>query len=134
MRLDEGVEEAFVGTAPDLSKLKRAKRRELHLEGCRVEGDGGRAEARDDVVFGDAADRGERDEAGTVELEHKTATDHVAKLAVGLAPVPGLAEVLGEGAAAGAWVLSDERADEVDIGGGDRATAVLERDVHGGRE
>lgn len=60
-----------------------------------------------------------------MEIEHEASAHHVAKLAIGLTPVPGLTEELRERSATRFGVASDELAYELEIGVGDLPATVL---------
>ena len=85
-----------------LAELERTDRGELGTKQCRVDVDRHGALASGDIIRWRLANRGELDEATPMELEHEAAAHHVAESAVGLAPVPRLAEELRERAPAGA--------------------------------
>jgi hypothetical protein len=68
-----------------------------------------------------------------MQREHETAANHVAKLAIWLAPVPGFAEKFRKLAATGGGVLGDELANKIGVSVGHLAAAVLELHFfHGG--
>ena len=89
--------------------------------------------AIDDVIGRSTANRRKLDRVRAMECEHEAAADHVAKLTVGLAPVPGFAEELRKFPATGAGVLGDESADKLDVALGDHPPPVLQLHFfHGG--
>jgi hypothetical protein len=65
-----------------------------------------------------------------MELEHEPPAHHVAQRAVGLDPVPGATQPLGERATALLGMRRDQLPDERDVGDGDGATAIAEHGIH----
>jgi hypothetical protein len=92
--LDQAVEEPFARRPPYLLNVQRfnfpqpgAQRLALDLDRA------GFAATSERIGWSHPARR-QLDVSGAVECEHQAAADHVARLAVGLHPVPGLAELL----------------------------------------
>jgi hypothetical protein len=67
---------------------------------------------------GSAASVREGDVFFAVKGEEETATDHISAGAVGLNPVPGVTELIGELASAVVGVVLNELLDEIDLLGG----------------
>jgi hypothetical protein len=128
--LDETIEERFVRCAPDLAKLQWPHVRKSTVDRSGVHPGGRRHSTLDDVIVWPRAYRWKLDEPRTVELEHKAAANHVAKLAVGLHPAPGFTQKLRESAAACLGVLGNKATDEQDVRRGDHTAAVLQLHFH----
>src|SRR3990172_5223006 len=67
-----------------------------------------------------------------MQSEHQPPAHHVARVAIGLDPLPGRTEVLRQGAPGRLRVRGDQRAHLTQIARGDPAAAVREHDIHGG--
>ena len=75
----------------------------------------------------------ELDMSCAVELEHHAPANHVAQNAVGLPPVPCLAEKFREGPPAGRGVFGYEIVDECNVLACDGFAAIAKELFHGGR-
>ena len=67
---------------------------------------------------------------GPVQLEHQTAGHHIAELAVGLHPVPRLAEFGGKPPPAQSGMIGDQLADGFNSGATDIAPAITKLRLH----
>ena len=67
---------------------------------------------------------------GPVQGEHQSPAHHVAWLPIGLHPIPGLAELLRQGAATEGRMDVNQLLDEGHVGIRDLATAILHFHVH----
>ena len=126
MPRDERTEESLLGAAAYLAKVQRLNVLQRGANRRRVEFGGRWRAALDDVIRRSTAHGRQFDQARSVELEHEASTNHVAQLAVSLAPVPRLARELGEPPPARLGVLHDEIAQEGHVGRGDRPAAIAQ--------
>ena len=72
---------------------------------------------------------GQLDMPGSMQRQHQSPANHIARLAVGLNPVPGLAHFDRESAPAQARVLGDELPQESDIGRTDLTTTKTQQHI-----
>ena len=131
VRLDQSVEELLFGGAPHLADLERTELLESAVDRRLVHVDRRRTRPASDVVRRSPANFRELDVPRAVKLQHQAATDHVAQRAIGLAPIPRLAQELRQLSPARARVRRDQRADEIDLHAGDRPASILQLHFHG---
>ena len=113
MAAEQLPEEIFAGGAPHLADRQRTERGQSADKGTGVDvGDVPHAAMADGVVDGLASGCGQFDLTPPVQSQHQTATDHVAELAVGLDPIPGLADFGRESAPTQAGVFRNQPAQE----------------------
>ena len=134
--LEKRVEEALPFRAANQPDLHRSHPRQGPLDRRGVaELPLRHAPVADRVIDRLDARRGKLDMARPVQDQHQAAADHVAQLAVGLNPVPSLADFGREGASTGLRVRSDQIAQPIDLGLPDRPATVTQEDIgHAPRE
>ena len=128
--LHEAVEERLIGRASHLTQRQGSKLRQAHLHGAFIALQGSRLDALAVVLVCCLAQGRQLDQSSPMQHEHHAAAHHVAKSTVGLYPVPGHTQFLGQVPAAGGGVCGDEVADEDEVFVGDGAVAVAQRLGH----
>jgi hypothetical protein len=131
---DETTEEALIARTPYLPKLQRFDRCEVSLDGGLINGNVRRRPLAVGKRVGVASPYGgQLDEALAVEREHVPSTYHVTEDAVGLPPVPCLAEEFRQNPPAGRGVSAYEIVDECNVFACDGFAAKPQEFFHGGR-
>ena len=129
--LQQTVEQLLLARASDLADRQRQQRwQRTRDRGLVHEEVGGGVRLPRQRIRRELPLRWPFDVSGAMPHQHQAAAQHVTPRAVGLPPIPGLADQDRKLPAAGARVLRDELADRCDIGRADRPAAERERFVH----
>ena len=124
MALENPIDQTLRRRAPDLLDLDRPQIGERGLDEGLVEVRNSLQGAMGQRIVGPTSRRREFDVTGAMKLKHQAATHHVPHRTVGLAPVPGLAQQLGQRSTTCLGMAADQLGDEISVGLADIPAAV----------
>src|SRR2546425_2096052 len=131
MLRQQTVEEAFVRRAAHLMERHRSQRAQRRVDRRGVDQDRWRTRARPPRLARRPLRWRELDVAPTMQPQQQASANRIAGQTVRLPPLPLVAERQGQRAAAETWRCPEEPPNRREIRGGDRSTAIPEREFHG---